>query len=132
MAKNVFVNSPPADWQIMRVLRFMREYLHITTKEISEAMEGDYHSRSLIASIENRFRNPDIIFIVEYAKVIQEKSGLKGNLLYIAQKCIEDKFFLELMDKYEKNSDFRTIYKISSKINQLNLNLSSSTKSESL
>lgn len=119
MAKNLFVNSPPADWQIMRVLRFMREYLHITTKEISEAMEGDYHSRSLI--------------IVEYAKVIQEKSGLKGNLLYIAQKCIEDKFFLELMDKYENNDfDFRTIYKISSKIYQLNLNLSSSTKSESL
>jgi len=105
------------DRQIIRVLRFMREYMHISTRDLASMMAGEYHSRSLVASIENGTRNPNANFVADYAMAIQKKSGLKGNLLLIIQKCLEDDIFLEQLDKYEKNDiSFRTIYLMSKKI----------------
>ena len=104
-------------FQKVRVLKFFREFTHITAKELSDKMEGEYHSRSLIAAIENGLRNPTEEFITEYAKALQDRLKVKRNLMQIVQNCIDDPEMLSLMDEYERNNGgFMTPYKISKKV----------------
>ena len=101
----------------VRVLKFFREFTHITAKELSDKMEGEYHSRSLIAAIENGLRNPTEEFITEYAKALQGRLKVKRDLLQIVQNCIDDPEMLSLMDQYDQNNGgFVLSYKISKKI----------------
>lgn len=103
--------------QKVRVLKFFREFTHITAKELSDRMEGEYHSRSLIAAIENGLRNPTEEFITEYAKALQDRLKVKKNLMQIVQNCIDDQEMMSLMDQYDRNNGgFILSYKISKKI----------------
>ena len=117
MPNREHILSIDEDKNIVRVLRFMREYMRLSTRDVAKIMEGEFHSRSLIAAIENGSRNPNTDFVVNYAMAIQKRAGLKGILLVTIQKCIEDEDFLEELKKYEMNDfSFRTIYLISKKI----------------
>lgn len=103
--------------QKVRVLKFFREFTHITAKELSDRMEGEYHSRSLIAAIENGLRNPTEEFVTEYAKALQDRLKVKKNLMQIVQNCIDDQEMMSLMDQYDRNNGgFILSYKISKKI----------------
>ncbi len=108
--------------KIIRILRFFREIMHLSARDLEDIMEKgeNKYSKSLIAAIEIGTRNPNAAFIKEYAEALQKKAKLKRSILDIAQKCIEDQELLTLMDKYEKDKgDFKTTYKIVSKINTL-------------
>lgn len=101
----------------VRVLKFLREFTHVTAKELSDMMEGEFHSRSLIAAIENELRNPTEEFISEYAKALQKRVNVKRDLMHIVQGCIDDPEMLSLMDQYDQNhGGFVTTYKIAKKI----------------
>ena len=123
------VTQPQKDRLIIRVLRFIRIYLNVSTRDIAAIMEGEYHSRSMVAAIENETRMSNPNFITDYARAIQKKSKLESNILAIIEKCLEDKRFIKNLDKIEKGDyDFYTIYSLTSKIWELNLRLIKSTR----
>ena len=109
--------SPEKQDIVIRILKFMRNFSGITAKELADIMEGEYHSRSLIAAIENGIRTPTSDFIQEYSAALQKTLKLKRDLLFIVQKCAEDEEFIVLMNQYEqKNGGFIITYKIVNKI----------------
>ena len=121
-----YTSQVEQDKLIIRVLRFIRNYLHVSTSDLSKIMVGEFHSRSLIAGIENDTRMPNPNFISEYAKAIQIVSELEGNILYIVQECIKDEDFVKKLELVESGKySFITIYDLTTKIWELNLKASS-------
>ncbi len=120
-----YTSQVEQDKLIIRVLRFIRNYLHVSTSDLSKIMGGEFHSRSLIAGIENDTRMPNPNFISEYAKAIQIVSELEGNILYIVQECIKDEDFVKKLELVESGKySFITIYDLTTKIWELNLKAS--------
>lgn len=103
--------------KMIRVLKFLREFTHVTAREVADLMEGEFNSRSYLAAVENGLRTPSPEYITDYAKALQKALKIKKDMMYVVQKCIEDPELLNLMDQYErKKGDFLVSYKIAGKI----------------
>ena len=114
--ENVYDLTPETEMKIIKVLRFLREFMHVSANDLSLVM-GEGYSRSLISAVEAGKRNPSAEFIEKYADALQEKLKLKKNVLIIVMNCIEDPGLMNLLDEYEQgDGGFMTTYKISKKL----------------
>lgn len=103
--------------QIIRILKFFREFMHVSAQDLVDAIEENKPSRSLIAAVESGNRNPTPEFLRQYADALQNTVKIKRDLIDVAEQCIEDQEFLDLLQKYERGEGgFFNTFRISQKI----------------
>ena len=97
---------------IIKVFRLFRVLMHLSTRNIANLSSGEAKfSRSLVAAVEVGTRRPTLGFVLEYGRILQEKSGFKHDIFHIAETCAKDDDFMHLQEVYMAGkANFYDIY----------------------